>query len=98
MCNCTKIPKLNHRIKYLGILPKSENLICKKNLFKIIFNSPYSYIIPKTFLINYKTILNPEEYYIIKKNLHNKLGIKIIQGNLELSINLTLHSFNSKIY
>ena len=75
-----KIPKLNHRIKYLGILPKSENLICKKNLFKIISNSPYSYIIPKTFLINYKTILNPQEYYIIKKNLHNKLGIKIIKG------------------
>ena len=76
----SKIPKLNQKIKYLGILPKSENFICKKNLFRIISNSPYSDIIPKTFLIDSKTVLNPEEYYIIKKNIHNKLGIKIIQG------------------
>lgn len=75
-----QIPKLNNRIKYLGILPKSENFICKKHLFRIITNSPYSDIIPKTFIITSKTKLNPQEYYIIKKNLHNKLGIKIIQG------------------
>ena len=81
-----KIPKLNQKIKYLGILPKSENFICKKNLFRIISNSPYSDIIPKTFLIDSKTVLKPDEYYIIKKNIHNKLGIKIIQGK-EISDN-----------
>ena len=92
-----KIPKLNQRIKYLGILPKSENFICKKNLFRIISNSPYSDIIPKTFLIDPKTVLNPEEYYIIKKNIHNKLGIKIIQGK-EISDNLDFDLGQEIIY
>ena len=75
-----RIPKLNQKIKYLGILSDSDNFICKNNLFRIISNSPYSNIIPKTFIINSKTKLNPREYYIIKKNIHNKLGIKIIKG------------------
>ena len=92
-----KVPKLNQKIKYLGILPKSENFICKKNLFRIISNSPYSDIIPKTFLIDSKTVLNPEEYYIIKKNIHNKLGIKIIQGK-EISDNLDFEVGQEIIY
>lgn len=92
-----KVPKLNQKIKYLGILPKSENFICKKNLFRIVSNSPYSNIIPKTFLINLKNELNPEEYYIIKKNIHNKLGIKIIKGK-EISDNLDFEVGQEIIY
>ena len=92
-----QIPKLNQKIKYLGILPKSENFICKKNLFRIISNSPYSDIIPKTFLIDSKTKVNQNEYYIIKKNIHNKLGIKIIQGK-DISENLDFEIGQEIIY
>ena len=82
------------QIKYLGILPKSDSFVSKNNLWNILRDSEFSNIVPKTFLfdnyndiINFKNSHSYKKKYILKKNLQNKMGIKVISGTYNYILN-----------
>jgi len=81
-------------IKYLGFLPNSDSFVSKNNLWNIIRSSKYSHIVPKTYLLdnyydleNFKKDHNKDKLYILKKNIQNKKGLKLIQGDYNTIMN-----------
>ena len=82
-----------NKIKYLGILPNSDSFVSKNNLWNILRGSDFFNIVPKTFLFdNYYDIRNfknnhSSKIYILKKNLQNKEGIKVISGTYNYILN-----------
>ena len=81
-------------IKYLGFLPNSDSFVSKNNLWNILRSTKYSHIVPKTYLLdnyydleNFKKDHHKDKLYILKKNIQNKKGLKLIQGNYNTIIN-----------
>jgi len=84
----------NNNIKYLGFLPNSDSFVSKNNLWNILRSTKYSHIVPKTYLLdnyydleNFKKEHQKDKLYILKKNIQNKKGLKLIQGDYNTIIN-----------
>ena len=82
-------------IKYLGFLPNSDSFVSKNNLWNILRSTKYSHIVPKTYLLdnyydleNFKKEHQKDKLYILKKNIQNKKGLKLIQGDYNTIINI----------
>tara|TARA_B110001469_G_C9647287_1_gene327881 strand:- start:948 stop:1868 length:921 start_codon:yes stop_codon:yes gene_type:complete len=92
--NYFKGKKINN-IKYLGFLPNSDSFVSKNNLWNILRSTKYSHIVPKTYLLdnyydleNFKKDHHKDKLYIFKKNIQNKKGLKLIQGDYNTIINI----------
>ena len=82
-------------IKYLGFLPNSDSFVSKNNLWNILRSTKYSHIVPKTYLLdnyydleNFKKDHHKDKLYILKKNIQNKKGLKLIQGDYNTIMNI----------
>ena len=75
-------------------MPNSDSFVSKNNLWNILRSTKYSNIVPKTYLLdnyydleNFKKDHHKDKLYILKKNIQNKKGLKLIQGNYNTIIN-----------
>ena len=76
-------------IKYLAIIPNSDSFVSKNNLWNILRNSEFSDIVPKTYLLDnyydfqkFSKDFQKDKLYILKKNVENKKGVKVISAKL----------------
>ena len=76
-------------IKYLAIIPNSDSFVSKNNLWNILRNTEFSDIVPKTYLLDnyhdsqkFSKDFQKDKLYILKKNVENKKGVKIISAKL----------------
>ena len=79
-----------NKLRYLAILPNADSFVSKNNLWNILRDTKFSYIVPETYLLDnfndlarFKLNYQDNKLYILKKNIQNKKGIKLIKDTPE---------------